>query len=429
MARVGRALHRYRTILLLIAFHIMVSHTDAPGEETAIQPLKKEEAAAVPGHEEMGCMACHKTTPKDFDPKSRTPLLTDDINSLCNRCHSVVAVVREGHHLEPTPHTETELIAEMEKMKLPLSKGRITCMTCHNPHGKPPENFFLNDVYLDFANRSKWVNPHWNEKLCAACHLKRPVSPKELSFKYDGDLIKMCNVCHDAISPQSLIHSVGMVPSQKTKARMPKEFALSKNGEVTCTTCHELKYQCLKEEFKRRGLNPLFFRGGPYATRTEICYKCHDRSEYERLNPHDQINDEGEIIKERCLYCHAEVPDPKNGGIRKVKFQLESNLKGLCQRCHRDRPHPGGTLARPTFDHMVRPKKTIYEWRKRSEKQKDVILPLEPETGRIFCCTCHNPHERGVQRDAAADKGADNKQRLRLYDGYDLCESCHGWDK
>lgn len=414
----------------MAALCMIFTYGHAFSADTTPLPFKKEEAVAVPGHKEMGCMACHKTAPKSLDPKDKTPLLTEDINTVCRRCHNFIAVVRETHHLEPTPYTEKELIAELEKMNLPLAKGGITCATCHNPHAKPSENFFLNSDYLEFANKSKWINPHWNENLCAACHLTRPATSKDLSFKFDGDFIKMCNICHETVSAQSLEHSVGMVPSPQIKEKVPKEFALSKNGEVTCITCHELKYQCLKQEYKRQGVNRLFLRGAPYVKRTDLCYKCHEESEYKRLNPHDQINDEGELIKDRCLYCHTEVPNPKSGGgIRKVKFQMESDLKRLCQRCHRDRPHPGGSLARATFDHIVKPPPTILEWKNKSEMGKNVVLALEPGTGKVFCCTCHNPHERGVQRRIAADKGADNKKRLRLDEGFDLCDSCHGWNK
>ena len=38
------------------------------------------------------------------------------------------------------------------------------------------------------------------------------------------------------------------------------------------------------------------------------------------------------------------------------------------------------------------------------------------------CATCHNPHERGVIRVAAAAKGADEQKRLR---GRKLCLLCH----
>ncbi|MEK7851341.1 MAG: hypothetical protein AAB275_05625, partial [Deltaproteobacteria bacterium] len=411
------------------ALYLVLPHGYVFAEEAKAPLLKKEEAVAVPGHKEMGCMACHRTAPKSFAPKDRTELLTGDINSLCKRCHDSVAVVREGHHLEPTPYTEKELISELDKLKLPLSKGNITCITCHNPHASPPEKFFLYSSYLEFSDKAKWINPHWSERLCAACHSTRPASAKDLNFKFEGDFIKICNVCHEVVSAQSLEHSVGMVPSPEIMGRIPKEFSLSRNGEMTCITCHELKYQCLKEESRRKGTNPKFFRGGPYTDRTDICYKCHAPTGYERLNPHDQINDEGELITDRCLYCHTGVPNAKTDSIKKVRFQMQGNLKGLCQRCHRDRPHPGGSLARPTFDHMVKPSREVWEWKTKAEREKNVVLALEPGVGRVFCCTCHNPHERGVQRKIASDKGSDGRQRLRLNDGYDLCESCHGWSK
>lgn len=415
-------------MFLVICMTLGVAYTYS--QET-LQPLKKEEIAAIPGHKEMECMACHKTAPKSFDPKDKTDLLTEDMNALCRRCHNLVRVVRETHHLESTPpYTEIELNKELERLRLPMSKGAPTCITCHNPHAKPAENFFLNNTYLDFAISAKKMNPHWNDTMCAACHLKRPASSKELYFKFDNDFIKLCNICHDAISSQSLIHSVGMVPSPKIKAKIPKDFALSSSGEVVCITCHELKYQCLKQEFQRKALNPLFFRHGPYTTRTGLCYKCHDPSEYERLNPHDMINDEGEIAMDRCLYCHSEIPDTKTAeDISKVKFVLEADLKGLCQRCHRDRPHPGGSLARSNFDHIVKPSKKTVEWKVKSEKKRNVILPLEPGSGKVFCCTCHNPHERGVVLNVRGGKGSDSKKRLRLAEEFDLCDACHGWNK
>lgn len=421
---------RYKSIFLLLIICTTLLSGYAYSQETLSQPLKKE-GAALPGHKEMGCMACHKTTPESLDPKDKTELIDTNIDSLCRRCHNLVAVVRETHHLEPTPYQEAELIAELERLGLPLSKGAPTCITCHNPHGIPAEDFFLNNTYLDFATASKKINPHWNEKMCVACHLKKPAGSNELYFKYNSDFIKLCNSCHELISSQNLIHSVGMVPEPKIKAKMPKNFKLNEHGEVVCITCHELKYQCLKEEYQRKVLNPLFFRGGPYKSRTDLCYKCHDPSDYSRLNPHDMISDEGEILTDKCLYCHSEVPDAKIADdISKVKFVLKSNLKGLCQRCHRPMPHPGGWLARATFDHNnVKPSKKAFEWKMNSEKKKGVILPLEPGSGKIFCGTCHNPHERGVILNVKGDRGSDDKQRLRLSYGFDLCATCHGWNK
>jgi predicted CXXCH cytochrome family protein len=55
-----------------------------------------------------------------------------------------------------------------------------------------------------------------------------------------------------------------------------------------------------------------------------------------------------------------------------------------------------------------------------------VDLPLDDE--KIFCGTCHNPHEKGVIQREAAGNGAGKEHFLRLNGGYDLCVVCH-YDK
>ena len=62
------------------------------------------------------------------------------------------------------------------------------------------------------------------------------------------------------------------------------------------------------------------------------------------------------------------------------------------------------------------------EYYDEQQQDSDVLLPLEPGTGKVFCGTCHNPHEAGVVKNAAATKGAGSKQRLRMVD---ICEQCH----
>jgi predicted CXXCH cytochrome family protein len=50
-------------------------------------------------------------------------------------------------------------------------------------------------------------------------------------------------------------------------------------------------------------------------------------------------------------------------------------------------------------------------------------LPLDGE--RIFCGTCHNPHEKGVIQRREAAAGAGEEYFLRLDGGYPLCVTCH----
>ncbi len=294
----------------------------------------------------------------------------------------------------------------------------------------------------------EYPNPHWQEGLCNECHEGIPEKGKRQTFKYGGDIIKMCNSCHEVVSAHAYIHATGMVPSDDKLSRMPDEFKKAlyrgdKQGRLTCLACHEMTYQCFKENFERKKIDSRFFRGGPYKSRADICYNCHEAGKYAVLNPHDQITDEGEILTDRCIICHKIVPDVKKAqGIEDVKFQVDEDLKVLCQRCHRDRPHPGGSWMSPDIARPMQPDETSEEAQPVShirfpsvkvlrvynatERTRDYVLPLEPDTGKVFCATCHNPHERGIQKSAKADRGADDKQRLRADGTGVLCMNCHG---
>ncbi len=385
-------------------------------EEEDTQPLVLEERVVVAPDPhrlgDKGCPFCHVK-----DEVERGTLLTADIDALCNKCHEK----KEDHVIDPFPFNRVDLVEMLNERVGPFVDRGMTCITCHDEHAETKNKSYLHDGVHQFYMEVKNIDPHWKRNYCFACHRVDPrESPKD--FKFGGDIIKVCNNCHIYISNEQYIHAVGMVPTKKVRARMPADFALSPEGKISCITCHELKYQCLESEFHRKEADPMFFRGGPYPSRTGLCYKCHPKEEYQRLNPHDQINDEGELVADVCLYCHFEMPDPlADRGITSVKFVVD-DLKDLCQRCHRDRPHPGGGWI--NIDHLAKPSKRVRQWIRHSERTRNVVLPLEPDTEKIFCCTCHNPHERGVLR-GKYDRGADDDRRLRLGAGFELCGSCH----
>ena len=360
---------------------------------------------------EEGCRFCH------IQGKEKTgELLIQDKAKLCFGCHDEGA----DHTVDPFPYSLSGLKKQMKKRGILIDEEEITCLNCHDGHAASGRSFQLITSVDNFYVESKSIDPHWRKGYCFACH-SRNAEKYPFSFKRKGNIEKVCGNCHDAISGDLLIHATGMAPSREIKARMPKSFKLTSDGKIGCLTCHELKYQCIEEEYKRKGADSKFFRGGPYASRTDLCYECHKQKSYARLNPHDQINDEGELMEDVCLYCHTELPDPRvDKGTYNVEFVVD-DLKELCLRCHRDRPHPGGFSK---FDHLVTPSPKIRFFMRHAEKKSNVALPLEPETGKIFCATCHNPHERGVLR-GRYGKGADDPQRLRLKGGFEICGACH----
>lgn len=148
------------------------------------------------------------------------------------------------------------------------------------------------------------------------------------------------------------------------------------------------------------------------------------------LNPHEQISDEGEILWNKCLICHPTVPSVNARDIRQVEIRYEDDIKQLCYRCHPNRIHPGGgwinvALGKGTGapNHLVRPPKNILMGRRLSLKEYSTILPLEPKSGKVFCATCHNPHERGLLK-KKADVGGDATFRLRSEET-SICQLCH----
>ncbi len=147
------------------------------------------------------------------------------------------------------------------------------------------------------------------------------------------------------------------------------------------------------------------------------------------INPHNQINDEGEVLWNTCQVCHKNVPGlKKERNIKDVRLRT-NDMNEVCTRCHPFRPHPGADGAEITMsgitapDHLVAPSKKLSENMRMSLKETPLLLPMDYRTGKIVCSTCHNPHQRGLLT-GRADYGADSETRLRSA-GLDICQYCH----
>ena len=154
------------------------------------------------------------------------------------------------------------------------------------------------------------------------------------------------------------------------------------------------------------------FQKGASLRKKDMCSKCHNKNGYKIFDPHTQITDEGDMLKEKCLYCHTEKPDENNATFSKgTEIHFVKNLKELCMGCHSkeyDLAHPVNAK------HVGKPSDEMIAMMKDSETQFGIILPLNYE-GEIMCATCHNPHERGViPSDKSAAQGASEIARVRL---------------
>jgi hypothetical protein len=268
------------------------------------------------------------------------------------------------------------------------------------------------------------VNPHFSGKYCNVCHEGESPESIESQLRFGGDYVELCR-CH-GYTGSSYIHPVFIEPSEKKKKRIPDDFPLQ-DGKLSCITCHEIRRQCednpamrqIKHADRRLYRDELMFlRGGPSRKRTDICFNCHDEKKYRKLDPHDQVMDDGKIDYEKCLYCHVERPDVNRATFESV--ELIGDLKTVCQRCHGKMVrHPAGV------NHFRKPSGSIFQRLKKLEKDYGVILPLD-DRGMLTCVTCHNPHERGViPEDRPGSKGASEAYRHRIPGK--MCRVCHGF--
>ncbi len=250
----------------------------------------------------------------------------------------------------------------------------------------------------------KIINPHWTGLHCAECHL----DGKPPALRYNGDPIKVCSSCHEKEIARTDVHPVGIVLKDDMNDRMPSSWPL-RDGKVTCLTCHEPLIQMYYDPEKQEP-NPEFLREAPYTRVSDFCFKCHQQQSFKKTNPHEQLNQDGESIETKCLYCHQVLPDPSQAeNIQDVTFVDERT--DICFGCHPNKSsmHPAQS------NHLVDIPSDI--------KPEGLYLPVIK--GKIFCGTCHNPHQKGVIKKEEAAAGAGVKYFLRSENTYKLCTTCH----
>lgn len=269
-------------------------------------------------------------------------------------------------------------------------------------------------------NLKKNFNLHYTGQYCSACHSATPTAGSgDPKLKFNGDLEQLCGGCHDS-TEKNYLHPVGVVPSPAKRAQKPADFPLV-DGKLACTTCHDLYLQCQADPAVNPGRkkNPkTSLRGAPFKQRTDFCFNCHDRQNYEMQNPHDQKDDSGKLYAEKCLYCHKVKPDEQKDHFKDI--QVLNNIEDICQGCHVITGNHSGN-----YNHLIAPSEKFQKRFTEMEKKFNIILPLAAN-GKMSCMTCHNPHEKGIiPEDSPAATGADSKYRHRLPGR--LCQECHGF--
>lgn len=264
-------------------------------------------------------------------------------------------------------------------------------------------------VYADDA-----VNPHWTGTHCRECHTDEQGG--ELRFR--GDSIQICNRCHATQAASSEPHPVGVILPEAMKRQTTHRWPLQE-GKITCLTCHDALPQMYDKPFEQF-FNSSFLRIRPAASQDELCFSCHDKKDYRKENPHQQLDAAGTIMEQTCLSCHRTVPDVRQtSAYNTVANSLRDEAEKLCTSCH------GGKHADHPVrgNHLVAVPDTMREIQRLKTNEQGVYLPLFGN--RISCVTCHNPHQRGVLKQSGVSAGAGEEYFLRLRRGQTLCIHCH----
>lgn len=260
------------------------------------------------------------------------------------------------------------------------------------------------------------TSPHWEKGACQACHQLATPSPASAALR-SSDADEMCLECHGEGAEGGFCrHVSGVLPGELS---IPESYHPAlKDGHLTCTTCHDLKVQCLAPSKSYRFMNPGFLRERTSRDTSEHCYSCHDRSAFEKLNPHDASGDGS------CRLCHATNPvQGPDGNWFAVDYRMTHDLNDTCSGCHQVRPHPADAFSgvAPTWDHLAVPSDKVLARMRATGAGTGVSLPLEPVTGKIHCATCHDPHRDGLAGyRAASTPGSEHRLRLE-----NMCQACH----
>lgn len=277
------------------------------------------------------------------------------------------------------------------------------------------------------------INPHWDKSRCGVCHQSLGNKVPELRYK---DERQLCIRCHENDIVHKYIHPDGLKLTKsinkQIKESWKKGIRLDGQGKLTCMTCHDLTIQCLKVDSYTKRLNTKFLREGPYSKRYDICYKCHNEQKYQRMNSHEQIAKDGTVKVKKCKLCHKiQAGSRIKTGMKREpgKFPILESLNHdrllLCIRCHKKIDHPSGAFTVKSMNeyrHFI----TITNDKKRTlEKttmETGVVLPLEPDTDRVYCATCHEPHQPGLFAGDDVELFKQTQKRLRAPD---ICTRCH----
>ncbi len=245
--------------------------------------------------------------------------------------------------------------------------------------------------------------PHsFKENECTKCHVGNPTGKKS-PLPLTAPQKELCVSCHKNLDATSY-HPVGMRP---THIRVPADMPLSKEGHVTCATCHDIH----APDKTPLGKPSHFLRR--QVSGRQFCAICHVEEDTKAAKGHVEIMQQAHFRSRsrflaveknmridptslECLACH-------DGSIGKQAFvgsgvwTHNSDFLGFDSGLH------------PIGVDYERARVKLGDLRPASEIDKRVKLVQ----GKVSCVSCHDPYSMLKGRLAIPNYGSK------------LCFECH----
>lgn len=332
------------------------------------------------------CSGCHNP-----HTSHHGKLLSDDINSLCTKCHkdvipetyrSIHGVVAEGNCVRcHDPHASDnkfvllnkgnqlcfechkdlgDFIETAEYKHDPVEKKR-GCLNCHNPHASEDFNFMLkNDApslctECHRTDEKKFAARHMNypvgDSRCTSCHSAHGSNKRKIIFDdaHMPVVKKECDKCHEGTASQS-------------------PLKVTQEGIALCRECHKKE---INEIFKKTKVHsPLvdstacMHCHSPHASRQKnllkgkivnICGECHsDTVELQQISINNPENRNlcKPVQEGNCIDCHSPHSSDSPLLIAEESFSF-----GTCDKCHEWQTHSthpiGDDIRDPRNDNIA----------------------------------------------------------------------------
>jgi len=263
-------------------------------------------------------------------------------------------------------------------------------------------------------------DPHWSKGTCRSCHVDAKPTAGNIVLR-ETDAEAQCASCHAGSGGARDCKHLSGIPADPLQ--IGAEFQANlEDGRLVCSTCHDITYQCMNPSKPYSFMNPGFLRARMSQATGEYCFQCHEKSGYEKLNPHT-----GTVVDPpapTCLLCHTSLPEARATGRTTLEFNMQHDLNDACRGCHVVAPHPQSMSSmnpEVSWVHLVVPSAEVMQSMRESAVETGVVLPLSPLNGEVFCATCHNPHDVRVGGPQGSEAPG-IKNRLRMNE---ICQACH----